>query len=379
VQELLPQQQQQQKQQQEEGVDSIHAWHFSTVSAASRLLWVFGNVGRHPGPQLLGAALSRVVAAATEAADAGLPLPLREITTALYAVTVLQELQHPGAVALAQLLQQAAADGELMSHPQFLQNSEHLAGCLLAAQDAAQAGVGAPPPAPIASFHDADQASAAAADAAAAMDGRSQGANSTTQSAPSSSAAAAAAAAARGSPWLALPVDVQQRLQEAWRRKVLRKAGKKQGMGEHMQLLLSLRQLGLRGKAKALTDDGVVCIDVAVATVNGECVGVGVQYCTSTVMCTGCRLGADWAGSTSVKVNKSNLHSVHDGAGSVYPTDCQQLATMGCWRAGVAGQLLSQAWTRPVATSRRPEAQFHTTTSGEHAAFSVANPQACLV
>jgi hypothetical protein len=205
---------------------------------------------------------------------------LREITTALYAVTVLQELQHPGAVALAQLLQQAAADGELMSHPQFLQNSEHLAGCLLAAQDAAQAGVGAPPPAPIASFHDADQASAAAADAAAAaaMDGGSQGANSTTQSAPSN-VAAAAAAAARSSPWLALPVDVQQRLQEAWRRKVLRKAGKKQGMGEHMQLLLSLRQLRLRGKAKALTDDGVVCIDVVVTTANGECVGVGVEGC----------------------------------------------------------------------------------------------------
>jgi hypothetical protein len=251
VPELLPQPQQ-----------DAQCWHFSEASAASRLLWVFGNVARHPGQQLLTAALSRVTDAASAAAEVGMPLPLREVSTALYAVAVLQELQHPLAVALVQLLQQVAEEGELLAHPQFDQQAEQLAASLLAAQDAAQAG-GTPPPAPIASF-DAEQGSAAVAAAQ-----QSAGA-AAAQQGPDRAAAGRAAAAARSSPWLALPTAVQQRLLEAWRRKVLRKAGKRQGMGEHMQLVMSLRQLGLRGRAKAPTDDGYVCIDVAITAPSGE-------------------------------------------------------------------------------------------------------------
>jgi hypothetical protein len=260
VQELLPQPQQE-----------IEDWHSSTPSAASRLLWVFGNVGRHPGPQLLTAALTRVADAASTAVEIGMPLPLREVSTALYAVTVLQEQQHPVAVALVQLLQQAAEEGELLSHPQFPHQAEQLAACLLAAQDAAQAG-GAPPPAPIASF-DAEQGAAALAAAVAGAGTQGSGAQSA-----ATAASRVAAVAARNSPWLALPTAVQQRLLEAWRRKLLRKLAKAQGMGEHMQLVMSLRQLGLRGRAKALSDDAAVCIDVAIATPSGKCGDTDGEY-----------------------------------------------------------------------------------------------------
>lgn len=253
VQELLPKAQQ-----------DMQRWHFSEASAASRLLWVFGNVARHPGQPLLTAALSRVADAAGAAAEVAMPLPLREVSTTLYAATVLQELQHPLAVALVQLLQQVAEEGELLAHPQFDQHAEQLAACLLAAQDAPQAG-STPPPAPVASF-DAEQGSAAAAAAAGAA-----------QQGLDRAAAGRAAAAARSSPWLTLPTAVQQRLLEAWRRKVLRKAGKRQGMGEHMQLVMSLRQLGLRGRAKAPTDDGYVCIDVAITAPSGELLEQGVS------------------------------------------------------------------------------------------------------
>lgn len=262
VQELLPEPQ-----------AEVDAWHFSEPSAASRLLWVFGNVARHPGPQLLTAVLARVADAASAAAEVGMPLPLREVSTALYAVTVLQEQQHPAAVALVRLLQQAAEEGELLTHAQFAQQAEQLAVCLLAAHDAAQAG-GAPAPAPIASFVslDGEQGSATIAAAAVAAATGAAPAQTPLQAAKPAAAQASkvAAAAARNSPWLALPAAVQQRLLEAWRRKVLRKASKKQGMGEHMQLVMSLRQLGLRGRAKALTDDCAVCIDVAIMTPNGE-------------------------------------------------------------------------------------------------------------
>lgn len=254
---LTPQQQPPQHQQQEEKEDdegrSLPAavgssqWQFATASASSRLLWIFGNAGRHPGPQVFSTTLSAVTAAAAAAVQAGEPLPLREVSTVLYAVTVLQELQNPAVAPLLQQLQQSATQGTLLTHPQFAQQSEQLAACYLAAKDAAQAG-GTPPPAPVASF-DMDQGSAAS------LQNPGRQSNS--------------------SPWLSLPAAVQQRLVEAWRRKVLRKAGPKagsrKGMGEHMQLLLSLRQLGLRGRAKVLTDDGLVCIDVAVTTAQGGC------------------------------------------------------------------------------------------------------------
>jgi hypothetical protein len=224
-------------------VDS-QQWAFASAGAASHLLWVFGNVARHPGPQVLGAALAHLTSAASAAAAAGAPLPIREISAALYAVAVLQELQNPATQPLVQLLQQAAAKGELLSHPEFTQvQAGQLAACLLAAQDAAEAGP-TPLPAPVASY-DAEHG-------------------------PAAFAAAKSQAAANSSPWLALPVAVQQRLLEAWRRKVLTKANKRTGMGEHMLLVLSLRQLGLRGKAKAVTDDGHVCIDVAITTHTGE-------------------------------------------------------------------------------------------------------------
>jgi hypothetical protein len=235
-----------QQQQQQEIVSQVDGqqWAFASAGAASHLLWVFGNVARHPGPQVLGAALSHLTAAATAAAAAGLPLPIREISAALYAVAVLQELQNPAAQPLLQLLQQAAVKGELLSNPELTHvQAGQLAACLLAAQDAAEAGP-SPLPAPVASY-DAEHAATAFA-------------------------AAQSQAAAHSSGWLALPLAVQQRLLEAWRRKVLRKANKRTGMGEHMLLVLSLRQLGLRGKAKAVTEDGHVCIDVAVTTHTGE-------------------------------------------------------------------------------------------------------------
>jgi len=252
VQDLVPQAQQGPTEQQQAAAAS-QAWPFASASAASRLLWVFGNVGRHPGPQILPAALSAVEAAARAAAQAGQLLPLREVSTSLYAAAVLQELENPAARSLLQLLQDAAAAGELLTHPQFTQQSEQLAACLIAAQDATQAG----------SLRAGAGAGAAAAVAAAIAGDSSQSAATAGTQGPTP------VSSGGSSPWLALPSAVQQRLMEAWRRKAMRKAGQQQGMGEHMQLLLSLRQLGLRGRAKVLTDDGCACIDVAVTTPRG--------------------------------------------------------------------------------------------------------------
>jgi hypothetical protein len=229
-----------------------------TASSAARLLWTFATFGKHPGARVLDAALAAILAQARAAAAGSKAaagpgadssgssthqLPLREVSSALYSAAVLQEQQHPAALGLLRLLTDAAASGELLSHPQFAQQSEQLAACMLAAQSTI-----------------VYQPQAPAGSSAADGEGAAQQGGSMTP-----------AAAAGSAGWLALPGPVQQRLQEVWRRKCMRRAARQQTRPylEQQQLVLCLRQLGLRCKANALSDDGVVCIDVAATTSRG--------------------------------------------------------------------------------------------------------------
>jgi hypothetical protein len=217
---------------------------FRSVSAAARTLWMFGNLGKHPGPALVDAALSHITAAAAAAVSSdnkqqqGL-LPLREMSTALYAAAVLHELSHPAALVLLQQLQEAAASGQLLSHPQFAQQAPQLAACLLISQ------LAAPPQNP-------------AAAAAVAGDNSS---SSTLNSNPN-------AVTNITNPWIGFSREVQQRLLESWRRKVLLRSQRKPHALQQ-ELSLALKQLGLRCRANAVTPDGCVCIDIAATSPQG--------------------------------------------------------------------------------------------------------------
>jgi hypothetical protein len=260
LQQLLPELCQQPDQQQVQGSgsstggsdgDAESDWVFSTTSAAARLLWTFANFGKHPGPLLLDAALSTIAAAADSngsGSSSGVSrLPLREVSNALYSAAVLQEQQHPVALSLLRSLVAAADAGQLAADPQFVQQSEQLAACMLAAQAAAGAAAGGLP---------ADQQQPPAAAAGALP----------------SSVDATSSSSSSGDPWLCLPVSLQQPLLQAWRRKTVKRAARQQRRPylEQKQLLLCLRQLGLRAKANALTEDGCLCIDVAAMTPRGE-------------------------------------------------------------------------------------------------------------
>jgi hypothetical protein len=228
---------QQQQQQQQGGVSGGVA--FRSTSAAARALWMFGNLGKHPGPALVDAALSHVAGAAANSQQQQQQqgqMPLREMSTALYAAAVLHELAHPSALVLLQQLQDAAAAGQLLSHPQFLQQSPQLAACLLVSQLAG---------------------SAAAPAAAAAQNPGSAN--------PSASS----------NPWLGFSREVQQRLLETWRRKVLRRSQCKPHALQ-LELAVALRQLGLRCKPNAMTPDGCVCIDIAATSPQGR---LAVVFC----------------------------------------------------------------------------------------------------
>jgi hypothetical protein len=245
---------QQQQQQQQGGVSRGEAVEqgvpngaFRSVSAAARTLWMFGNLGKHPGPALVDAALSHIAAAAAAAVSSdnqqqqrtGI-LPLREMTTALYAAAVLHELSHPAALALLQQLQEAAAAGQLLRHPQFAQQAPQLAACLLISQ------LAAPPPNPAAT-------SAAAAAAAENPSGLTTNPSANTQAT---------------NPWLGFSREVQQRLLESWRRKMLLRSQSKPHALQQ-ELSLALKQLGLRCRANAVTPDGCVCIDIAATSPQG--------------------------------------------------------------------------------------------------------------
>jgi hypothetical protein len=211
---------------------------FRSVSAAARTLWMFGNLGKHPGPALVDAALSHVAAAAAAAVTSADQqqqgrLPLREMTTALYAAAVLHELSHPAALVLLQQLQEVAAAGQLLSHPLFAQQAPQLAACLLVSQ------LAAPP-----------QNAAGAAAAAAAADSSISSSGSNLNS------------------WLGFSREVQQRLLESWRRKVLLRS-QCRPHAQQQELALALKQLGLRCRANAVTPDGCVCIDIAATSPQG--------------------------------------------------------------------------------------------------------------
>ncbi|KAF6253964.1 hypothetical protein COO60DRAFT_367088 [Scenedesmus sp. NREL 46B-D3] len=213
---------------------------FRSVSAAARTLWTFGNLGKHPGPALVDAALSHVAAAAAAANNPQQQqgvLPLREMSTALYAAAVLHELSHPAALLLLQQLQQAAAAGQLLGHPQFAQQSPQLAACLLVSQPAAAASL------------------PAGRAATTEMPDTSAGSDSATN------------------PWLGFSREVQQRLQESWRRRVLRRS-QSRPHALQQELAAALRQLGLRCKPNAVTPDGCVCIDIAATSPQGDVLAV---------------------------------------------------------------------------------------------------------
>lgn len=129
-------------------------------------------------------------------------LPLREVSTALYSLALLGELQHPGAVALASRLA-ALPPAALLAHPQFAQQARMLAACLLVAQ----------------------------------------------------------AERLVSSPWAALDSAVKERLAGEWRRNVLARGAARPHRMQG-ELAAALRGMGLRVRAGEVTRDGVCCIDV---------------------------------------------------------------------------------------------------------------------
>lgn len=224
---------------------------FRSPRLASRVLWTFGVVGKHPGPAVLDAALQTITAAAAavtrgqalDIQDWQQLLPLREISNALYAAAVLHELTHPAAAALVQqLAAAAAAAGNLISHPDFTQQSQQLAACLLASQ------ISPPPRAPAAAT-----AAAAAEEVVAAA----------------AASAAITTSSSSSNPWSTMDTATRQRLLEGWRRRVLLRSQQPLHR-QQRELVACCQDLGLRCRGNAVTDDGCVCIDVAATAHTGE-------------------------------------------------------------------------------------------------------------
>ena len=235
-------------------------------SLAARLLWTFGQLGQHPGQELISAATTALarwcdgLTGASAAAGGAAPaegaaaagqaegpdydlspafdfdndgdmvegadaqqaagsgdsgsgsgsgkrrpqrqLPLRELSTALYSLALVGELQHPGALSLAARLADAPA-AALLAHPAFGRQARMLAACALTAQ----------------------------------------------------------AERLAGSPWARLGAGVKERLAAAWRgAAVARGAARPHRM--QLEVAAALRGMGLRARAGEVTRDGCCCIDV---------------------------------------------------------------------------------------------------------------------